>query len=488
MKANLLFVIALLSAGLASGANLQAPVHAYTVQGNVELKTIRWSTNNAGSFYYDFETNYFDLQVQDRQWLVKLGSNRPEVFDYRIISSDDTDTFQLLSYETRLKKRVLRGEEPIRNVGDGAVDRGNIPHFDLAPEAGAIWIAYVSWDHFATEPHNHRRPVPFADYVSMDGPRFYGKTPAVEDAFWQLSDSLPHVPTTLVYAAENTTSADGSTLKGTDAAKTFTNVLYQVLAFTDCDGLRLPKESVVSINRLFRTQSGITTNQFCQRLRVIATNVIKGVKLESFEPKLLGKTTISEFRFATNGTGVQFTYERLFSPDDGWPSESASRASEDYRKAKWRLTGEDEDFLRKGTNAPNISMLWLSGGKQKMLSDYQSKVKVLEFWATWCAPCQTAMEKIQTYVEKYPNRKDKVALITLSVDEDREVAETHVLRKGWNKTDNFWVNRKGVKAYPYPFEGIPMVYIVDEQGKIAAAGHFLDIPRDVNRLLRESGP
>ena len=62
----------------------------------------------------------------------------------------------------------------------------------------------------------------------------------------------------------------------------------------------------------------------------------------------------------------------------------------------------------------------------------------------------------------------------------------HAERKGWNKTENFWVPQEVTKAYS--FNGIPMVYIVDERGKVAAAGHEMDIPSKIDQLLRERKP
>lgn len=212
-------------------------------------------------------------------------------------------------------------------------------------------------------------------------------------------------------------------------------------------------------------------------MRVLETNIISGVELESFKPKLPGRTIISEQRF-NDGSGFGFAY---FS-DEHWTSEPVARNSEAYKEAKLALTGGDENFLPKGTNAPDISLLSLSGEKQKKVSDYRGKVMVLEFWATWCPGCQPAMAELQTYAKQYPNWRNKVALIALSLDEDRERAAKHVQRQGWTKTDNFWASREDAHNL-YRFSGIPMVYIIDQQGKIAASGHELNIPESVNRLL-----
>ena len=84
----------------------------------------------------------------------------------------------------------------------------------------------------------------------------------------------------------------------------FTNVMYEALSVVDCEGIRLPNESVVSIYRLFPSpQTEHATNQLCQLMRVWATNMIPGVTLKSFKPRLPGKTLISEERLKVHPRG-----------------------------------------------------------------------------------------------------------------------------------------------------------------------------------------
>lgn len=136
-----------------------------------------------------------------------------------------------------------------------------------------------------------------------------------------------------------------------------------------------------------------------------------------------------------------------------------------------------------GTEAPNISMVLLPGKEEEQLTNHFGKVIVLEFWATWCGPCQQTMAMLQDYPAKYPNWKDQVVLIAASVDEDPDTAVKNLKLKGWDKTHNVWVGIEARKAYH--IDSIPAVYVIDRNGRAVASGHVEDLPAVVNRTIRE---
>jgi thiol-disulfide isomerase/thioredoxin len=145
--------------------------------------------------------------------------------------------------------------------------------------------------------------------------------------------------------------------------------------------------------------------------------------------------------------------------------------------------------LPPGTLAPDVEFVRLDNETKTKLSDFRGKVVVLEWWATWCGPCQGPMAELQPLEKQHPEWQDRVKIIALSIDDGSREARAHLAKRGWTNTFNAWAGPGGWMSAPakqFRLHGVPTCYVLDAQGKVVQAGdpRSLSLPNLVAGLLR----
>ena len=80
-----------------------------------------------------------------------------------------------------------------------------------------------------------------------------------------------------------------------------------------------------------------------------------------------------------------------------------------------------------GDRAPDFNLA-ADDGSGFSLGDYQGKLVLLNFWATWCPPCVQEMPSLNALHERFQDRG--LVVLGVSVDEDQQAYQQFVERLG----------------------------------------------------------
>jgi thiol-disulfide isomerase/thioredoxin len=126
--------------------------------------------------------------------------------------------------------------------------------------------------------------------------------------------------------------------------------------------------------------------------------------------------------------------------------------------------------------APDPSFKTLDGQKEK-LSALRGQVVVVNFWATWCAPCQEELPRLTKMAAEYSGKQVKFVFISIDAPKDRKkipatLDRLHVSFNSWVDADTDTLARFGLGDI------VPGTVILDDNGEIVA--HIMGEARDAD--------
>jgi len=91
------------------------------------------------------------------------------------------------------------------------------------------------------------------------------------------------------------------------------------------------------------------------------------------------------------------------------------------------------------------------------LDEYQGRVVYLDFWASWCAPCQQSFPWMQSLKNTY--ERDGLTIIAVNLDRKRADADRFLSKESVNFDVRF--DPQGLMAEALKVKGMPTSIIID---------------------------
>jgi len=116
-----------------------------------------------------------------------------------------------------------------------------------------------------------------------------------------------------------------------------------------------------------------------------------------------------------------------------------------------------------GQTAPDVEFTALQRTGTIKLSALHGKVVLLDFWASWCAPCQEELPLLDDMAARLKSKN--VEIVAVSIDDDKSDAEHFLTQKSsWSLTLGHDPDQKVASAFKPP--KMPTSFVIDRKSVV----------------------
>jgi peroxiredoxin len=149
------------------------------------------------------------------------------------------------------------------------------------------------------------------------------------------------------------------------------------------------------------------------------------------------------------------------------------------------LAGTASSAIAPATAAPDFTLNAMAGPNLR-LKEQRGRVVMVNFWATWCAPCRQEMPHLNRLYEKYRG----AGFVLLGVNVDEDVAKAADVAAKLGVTFPVLLDTQKSVSKLYDVSTMPSTMIIDRDGKVRyvhrgyLAGYEENYEKQIRELLK----
>jgi cytochrome c biogenesis protein CcmG/thiol:disulfide interchange protein DsbE len=132
-----------------------------------------------------------------------------------------------------------------------------------------------------------------------------------------------------------------------------------------------------------------------------------------------------------------------------------------------------------GKPAPSFTLKTVDGRASLSLADLRGQVVIIDFWATWCAPCRHSLPQLSTFEAG----QHGVKVVAINIDDERENAIDFLKQNRVKMTSLYDESKHVVGSYDVP--AMPSALVIDKDGVVRFV-HGGYTENDIATMMKEA--
>lgn len=125
------------------------------------------------------------------------------------------------------------------------------------------------------------------------------------------------------------------------------------------------------------------------------------------------------------------------------------------------ITKEKREVLQVGETPPDFELVDMNGNTHR-LSEYKGQGVFLNFWGTWCKPCEREFPIIEKYYKEYED--EGIQVLAVNIAESDLVVQKFIDQK--SLTFPVLIDKQKSVMTAYNIKPLPTTFLISPEGKI----------------------